>query len=357
MTQRYKYLGVLASILTVLAVYLYWFDEFRALGPVLVSLFITASLALRGHQTLRGFSFGLLIFASVTISMYYPSYFITWGDFELKSLIVPLLQLIMFGMGTSLSIKDFAEVSKNPKAVLIGLGCQFTIMPLIGFSLASLFDFPPAIAAGIILIGSSPSGLASNVMCYIGKANLALSVTLTAVATLLAPFITPILMKFLGGQLIPIDVWAMMWGITKIVIIPIVGGLIFNKIFHGKTAWLDKAMPMLSMGGIVFIISIITAAGRDNLLTMGLMLVLLGFIHNMSGYFFGYWGCRLFGMDEKSCRTIAFEVGMQNAGLASGIATEMGKVATLGLAPAIFGPMMNITGSSLATWWRDRPTE
>ncbi len=357
MTQKYKYLGAIASILTLVAAYLYWFENFRALGPVLVAVFVTAALALRGHKTLRGFSFGLLIFASVTIAMYYPAYFVSWGDFKLKALIVPLLQLIMFGMGTSLSIKDFAEVTKSPKAVFIGLACQFTIMPIVGFSLANVFNFPPEIAAGIILIGSSPSGLASNVMCYIGRANLALSVTLTSVATLLAPLLTPILMKFLGGQLIPIDVWAMMWGITKMVIIPIIAGLIFNKILHGKTQWLDKAMPLVSMGGIVFIISIITAAGRDNLMTMGLLLVVLGLAHNLSGYFFGYWGCRLFGLDEKSCRTIAFEVGMQNAGLASGIASEMGKVATLGLAPAIFGPMMNITGSSLATWWRDRPTD
>ncbi len=357
MTNKYKYLGLAAFLLALVSVYLYISEEYATLGPVLVAFFITTSMALRGHQTLRGFSFGLLIFASVTIAMYFPSYFVSWGTFQLKSLIVPLLQIIMFGMGTSLSVKDFAEVSKNPKAVFIGLGCQFTVMPLVGFSLAMLFDFPPEIAAGIVLIGSSPSGLASNVMCYIGKANLALSVTLTAVATLLAPLVTPLLMKFLGGQLIPIDVLAMMWGITKMVILPIIGGLIFNKIFHGKTKWLDKAMPLLSMGGIVFIISIITASGRDNLLTMGLLLVLLGFIHNISGYFFGYWGCRLFRMDERSCRTIAFEVGMQNAGLASGIASEMGKVATLGLASAIFGPMMNITGSSLATWWRDRPTE
>jgi len=261
----------------------------------------------------------------------------------------------MFGMGTTMSIRDFGEVVKNPRAVIIGLMCQFTIMPLIGAAIVIIFNFPVEIAAGVILIGSSPSGLASNVMAYIGKANLALSVTLTTVATLLAPLLTPILMKAFGGQLIPIDLWGMMWSITKITILPIAAGLLFNKFFHGKTAWLDKAMPLVSMAGIALIITIITAAGRDNLLAMGAVLILAGLIHNVSGYFLGYWGCRLFRLDEKSCRTIAFEVGMQNAGLASGLASEMGKVATVGLAPAVFGPMMNITGSILASHWHKNP--
>ena len=353
----FKVFLLLGGVFAVLSAVFYFKENYTLLGPFLIASFLSFSIAFRGHSILKGFSFALLIFGAVAVGMFYPSYFTQIGDFQFKSLIVPLLQIIMFGMGTAMSLKDFAVVTKSPRAVFVGLICQFSIMPFLGFGLASLFDFPPEIAAGIILIGSSPSGLASNVMAYIGKANLALSVTLTTVATLLAPLVTPLLMRFLGGQLIPIDVLAMMWGITKMVIIPIVAGLIFNHIFHGKTQWLDKAMPMLSMGGIVLILVIITASGRDNLLTMGLALVLVGFIHNMSGYFLGYWGCRLFRLDERSARTIAFEVGMQNAGLASGIAAELGKVATLGLAPAIFGPMMNITGSSLATWWRDRPIE
>ncbi len=345
----------LSGILGVLALILYFMNYHAALGPVLITFFISLSIGVRHHSTLKGFSFGLLIFAAVTVGLFYPSYFVQIGDFKFKSLIVPLLQIIMFGMGTAMSLKDFAAVTRSPKAVFIGLVLQFTIMPLLGFALAYSFNFPPEIAAGIILIGSSPSGLASNVMAYISKANLALSVTLTTLATLLAPILTPLFMRLLGGQLVPIDVLDMMWDITKMVILPIVAGLIFNRILHGKTEWLDKAMPLLSMGGIVFILLIITAAGRDNLLSMGLLLIVVGFIHNTTGYFLGYWGCRLFKMDEKSCRTISFEVGMQNAGLASGIAAELGKVGTLGLAPAIFGPMMNITGSSLATWWRDRP--
>ncbi len=147
----------------------------------------------------------------------------------------------------------------------------------------------------------------------------------------------------------------MMWSITKIVIIPILAGLTFNRFFHGKFKWLDNAMPVVSMAGIGLIITIITAAGRDSLLTIGFALILASLIHNLTGYFLGYWFCRVLKMDERSCRTIALEVGMQNGGLASGIAKEMGKLATVGLAPAVFGPLMNITGSSLATWWRGRP--
>ena len=261
----------------------------------------------------------------------------------------------MFGMGTAMSFQDFVGVIKMPKAVGIGIVCQFTIMPIVGFSLATLFAFPPEIAAGIVLVGASPSGLASNVMSYIAKANLALSVTLTACATLLAPILTPFIMQKLAGQFVPIDFWAMVWSITKIVLLPIIGGLLFNHFLHGKFKWLDRIMPLISMAGIAFIITIITAAGRDDLLTIGLALVAAAVIHNLLGYLLGYWACKLFKMPPQDCRTIALEVGMQNGGLASGIALEMGKVATVGLAPAIFGPWMNISGSSLATWWRDQP--
>ena len=326
------------------------------IGPALTVFFICLALGVRGWEHLKGFSFTIWIFAAVSVSMFYPEYFKTIGTFELKKLIVPLLQIIMFGMGTAMSLKDFAGVVKMPKAVFVGLICQFTIMPLVGISVATVFGFPPEIAAGIVLVGSSPSGLASNVMAYLSKANLALSVTLTAMATLLAPLMTPVLMKLLAGQLVPIDFWGMMWGIVKIVILPIIAGLIFNKLAHGKASWLDKAMPVVSMVGIAVIITIITADGRDSLLEIGLALILASFLHNMTGYFFGYWGCKLLKMDAKSCRTIALEVGMQNAGLATGIAMQMGKVATIGLAPAVFGPLMNITGSSLATWWRGKPT-
>jgi BASS family bile acid:Na+ symporter len=161
-------------------------------------------------------------------------------------------------------------------------------------------------------------------------------------------------MNMLGGSFVEIHFWAMVWDITKIVIIPIVAGLLFNHFLHGKFSWLDKAMPILSMVGIALILTVMVAAGRDNLLKIGGLLIVATFIHNIAGFFLGYWSGRLLKFPERDCRTIALEVGMQNAGLASGIALTMGKMATVGLAPAIFGPLMNITGSSISSWWHNR---
>ena len=345
---------LLSALFGLMSLYYFITQQATDAGVWLVGFFIFLTLGFRGIPALKGLSFTILIFAAVSISMYFPAPFIELGGVQMKVFIVPLLQIIMFGMGTAMSIKDFYGVIKMPKGVLIGLLCQFTIMPVVGFSLATLFQFPSEIAAGVVLIGSSPSGLASNVMAYLAKANVALSVTLTAIATILAPFMTPLLMKFFAGAFVPIDFWGMMLSIVKIVLLPIALGLIFNHFFHGKTPRLDKAMPVVSMTAIALIITVITAAGRDNLLTIGALLILTAIIHNLLGYFFGYWGCKLFRMKEQDCRTIALEVGMQNGGLASGIALEMGKVATVGLAPAVFGPWMNISGSSLASWWRDK---
>ena len=326
-------------------------------GVPLILFFLTLALGMRVNQRLKGFSFTVLILAAVSLSMFFPQTFNQWGDFQVKKLIVPLLQIIMFGMGTAMSFNDFYGVIKMPKGVLVGLICQFSIMPFLGFILATLFNFPAEIAAGVVLIGSSPSGLASNVMAYLAKANVALSVTLTAVATLVAPIMTPFLMKYFAGAFVPIDFIAMMVSILKMVILPVVLGLVFNHFFHGRTKWLDKAMPLVSMTAITLIIMIITAAGRDSLLSIGALLILTAIIHNLLGYSLGYWSCRVLRMKEQDCRTIALEVGMQNGGLASGIALEMGKVSTVGLAPAVFGPWMNISGSSLATWWRDKDPE
>lgn len=326
-------------------------------GPFVIGGFAALALGCRGYRALQGFAYSVMIIAAVSTALYFPQYFIQAGGFKLAALITPLIQVIMFGMGTSMSVQDFVGVAKTPRAVLIAVACHFSIMPSLGFVLAHLSGFEPEIAAGIVLIGCSPSGMASNVMSYLAKANLALSITITAVTTLLAPVLTPLLMKFLGGAFIEIGMLKMMWDIIKMVMIPIGAGLLFNRIFRGKAKWLHDAMPYVSMAGIAFIIVIITAAGRDSLLNIGPLLIGLVFIHNTFGYLLGYWGGRLFRMEERDCRTIAIEVGMQNGGLASGIAKEMGKIATVGLAPAVFGPLMNITGSILASYWHGKPVD
>jgi BASS family bile acid:Na+ symporter len=324
-------------------------------GWLVVAMFAFLAIGVRAFHRLRGFSFTLCVLAAVSIAMFYPAYITEIHGLNTQRLIVPLLQIIMFGMGTTLSLSDFTRVVKMPRAVLVGLTCQFSIMPVVGSLIARTFGFSPEIAAGVVLIGSVPGGLASNVMTYLAKGNVALSVTLTAVGTLMAPIMTPFLMRVFAGQFIAVEFLAMMMSIIKMVILPIVLALVFNRLARGRAKWLHELMPILSMAGIAVIITVITAAGRDHLLTIGVALVFAVMLHNAAGYLFGYWACRLVGMDQIACRTIAIEVGMQNGGLASGIAAELGKAATLGLAPAVFGPWMNISASVLANWWRDRP--
>tara|TARA_R110002020_G_scaffold37072_1_gene111744 strand:+ start:21199 stop:22290 length:1092 start_codon:yes stop_codon:yes gene_type:complete len=345
---------VLASLLLLVFIVLAVFGHMALSGPLLILFFLVLAFGFQGYGHLKGYVFTAIIFAAVSMAMYYPQYFVQIGNFELTGLITPLIQLIMFGMGTSMSAKDFVAVAKTPKGVLIGVLAQFGIMPFTGYVLAVLSDFPPEIAAGIILIGCSPSGMASNVMAYLAKANLALSLTITSLATLLAPLMTPVLMKVLAGEFIKIDTLAMMWDIVKMIILPIGVGLLFNKLFRGKTFWLNKVMPLVSMVGIALIIVVITAAGRDSLLDIGLLLILIVLVHNLFGYSLGYGVAKVCKLAERDARTIALEVGMQNGGLASGIAHSLGKIATMGLAPAVFGPLMNITGSILASYWHKK---
>lgn len=398
-----------------------YLEKVDTLRPFLIIGFACFAWLAGISEKFKGFAYSLWILTAVCASMTYPLVFSGIGNFEFKLLIVPLLQIIMFGMGSQMSLNDFAGVIKMPKGVIVGVICQFTIMPIMGITVATLFNFPPEIAAGIVLVGSSPSGMASNVMSFIAKANLALSVTLTAFATLLSPLLTPLLMQVFAGQLVEINFWNMMLGIFNMVILPICAGLIFNLFSNGfKTITnaliqmisyvlimflknyiafqttdmgttellggfvldvtlfallpillvftfkffakgdkkiLDKILSFISMLGIGIIITVITAAGRDSLMETGLLLILACLLHNMFGYSLGYGLSKLLKMKEQDCRTIALEVGMQNGGLASGLALEMGKVATVGLAPAVFGPMMNITGSSLASWWRRKSPE
>lgn len=351
----YKIALGLSALLLLIALGMIFTGNIHVAGPLLIGFFLVLAFGFRGYESLKGFAYTTVIFAAVTMALYYPKYFITVGDFKLTGLITPLIQIIMFGMGTSMSAKDFVAVFKTPKGVLIGIIAQFLIMPGMGYLLATTTSFPPEIAAGIVLIGCSPSGLASNVMAFLAKANLALSLTITSIATLLAPILTPLLMKLLAGEFIEIDMLGMMWDIAKMIIIPIGAGLLFNKLLSGKAKWLDDAMPIVSMAGIALIIVVITAAGRDSLLDIGAVLILVVLVHNLFGYTLGYWFARLFKMPERDARTVAIEVGMQNGGLASGIANSLGKIATMGLAPAVFGPLMNITGSILASYWHKRP--
>ncbi len=355
MKKWYRLALLLAMIFFAASALLAFLGRGDEAGLPLSLAFLLLAFGIRIHAFFSGFAFTVILFSAITLAMYYPGMFVQVGSFQLKGLIFPLLQVIMFGMGTTMSLNDFLGVLKMPRAVLLGLVCQFTIMPFLGLGLANVFGFPAEIAAGILLVGCSPSGLSSNVMSFIARANVPLSVTLTAVATLLAPLLTPFLMQQLAGQYIQVDFWKMMADTARMVLLPIGAGLMFNHFLHGKAVWLDRAMPLVSMAGIAIIAMVITANGRDGLLQMGVALIAAAALHNTLGYLLGYLGARVFGMNPRDCRTIAIEVGMQNAGLASGLALTFGKIATVGLAPAVFGPLMNITGSCLATWWRNIP--
>ncbi len=371
---------------------------------------------------MKKYAYTIFIVIAVLVAYFFPQYFIEVGGVKLTTLVLPMLQVIMFGMGTTMTAEDFMGVIRNPKGVFVGLFCQFSIMPFVGFFITLLFNFPPEIAAGIILIGSSPSGLASNVMAYIAKANVPLSITITSCATLLAPFLTPFFMKTLGGGYIDINFWKMMWDITKIVILPIAIGYIINRYYlanrkmpiyigflvmlmiivliNGQKLidtisnlfsmdslslrsfvfrlliqiaviilihfgiknfsvqlkkYLPQILPLISMAGIAYVIMTVTAAGHDALVTVGALLLLAVLIHNLAGFLFGFYLAKLFKLPEQDCRTVAIEVGLQNGGLASGLAIQMGKAATVGLAAALFGPLMNITGSLLASYWSKKP--
>ncbi len=303
---------------------------------------------------MKGLKFSSSIIVAVLVTLIFSDPFLGIGDFKFKALIIPLLQVIMFGMGSTMKISDFAEVLRSPKAVILGVFFQFTIMPFVGWGLTKLFNFPSEIAAGIILVGCMPCGLASNVMSYLAKANVALSLTLTSIATFIAPLLTPLLMKNLAGQLIEIDLMAMVWEISKLIIIPICIGVLYNRLIGARFQWFENALPTISMWSVGAIVVIITANGRDALLAVGPLLVIACLLHNVIGFILGYWGGRVSGLPEQDCRTIAIEVGLQNAGLASGLAMAMGKVGTLGLPAAIFGPVMNINGSALANYWKGK---
>lgn len=301
-----------------------------------------------------GLTFTSAVITCVAAALLYPHLFLTVGGYKLTGLIVPLIQIIMFGMGTTLSLADFARVLALPWAVLVGTLLQFGVMPITGFLLARLFGFEGEVAAGIVLVGASPGGVASNVMTYLAGGNVALSVTMTAVSTLLSPLLTPLAMQTLAGRFVPIDAWAMMISIVQMIILPIVAGLIVNRLLRGQQ-WMPRLLPIVSMTAIATIITIITANSRDQLLAVAGALFAVVVCHNLIGFTLGYWGARLFKLNESDSRTASIEVGLQNAGMASGLAISVLHSTDAGLAAAIFGPWMNAAGSVLASYWRQRP--
>lgn len=312
---------------------------------------------------LRRNAFGIAVLGSAAAAFLFPKAFLSWGDVRLMSLVSPAIQLIMFGMGTTLTFGDFLRVAKCPWGVAVGVVLQFLVMPLVGFLLALAFGFTGELAAGCVLIGSVAGGTASNVITYLAKANVALSVTMTCCSTLLSPFITPLLMKLLAGRFIAIDARAMMISILEIVIVPLVAGGLFRRVFrrwmtaHKVAA--DRALSIVSMVGICFTILALTAPSRDAFKEAGALIILAAVLHNSIGYFGGYSLTRLLGrylpLNEEDARTIAIEVGMQNGGMAGALATDVIKSAVAALPANVFSIWMNFSGSLIANYWSRKP--
>lgn len=295
------------------------------------------------------FAVWVLLFAALAFLM--PSGF-TW----IAPYISILLGVIMFGMGMTLSLGDFKEVLKQPKKVGIGVLAQFTIMPLIAFGLAVGFKLPPEVAAGVILVGCCPGGTSSNVMTYLAKGNIALSVAITSCTTLLAPFVTPALILLLASKWLPVSAGDMFWSVVKVVLIPIILGLVVKMLFNKQVEKSVQVLPLVSVVAIVAIVAAVVSGNQQKIAEIGLLILLVVILHNTLGYLLGFWVARLLKLDYSDQKAVAIEVGMQNSGLGATLAAA--HFSPLAAVPsAIFSVWHNISGSLLATWWSKKSSK
>ena len=279
------------------------------------------------------------------------SYYIPSGLSKLTFLIEPALIIIMFGMGMTLNLSDFREILVRPREIALGTCLQYMVMPLLGFLLSILFKLSPELSAGVILLGSCPGGTASNVISYLAKGDVALSVTLTSVSTLLAPLLTPVMTYLYAGRFIPVPVTGLFLSALELVIIPVIIGLFIRKLLKDKIELISEFLPSVSAIAIIFIVGVIVASSQNAISQIGLSLAVIIVLHNFLGLALGYTLARLLGMDRKRARTVSIEVGMQNSGLGVVLAkSHFGLLAAL--PSAMFSVWHNISGSVLALWWR-----
>lgn len=261
------------------------------------------------------------------------------------------LGVIMFGMGMTLTGADFARVLRRPRAVVAGILAQFIIMPSVAYALVKLFHLGPELAIGVLLVGCSPGGTASNVVSYLAKADVALSVTLTACTTILGIVVTPLLVKILGDQYLPVDGYALFRDVLQIILVPVVAGLLVRRYFTRIVSRLEPVFPLVSVLGICAIIACVVALSADKIGGLVGVVGLVVVLHNSLGLLFGYTAGKLLRLPESACRTIAIEVGMQNSGLAASLATQHFP-ALAAIPAALFSVVQNVTGSILATVFR-----
>ena len=293
--------------------------------------------------------FMVWVIALAVIAYYAPSGF-TW----IAPYISLLLGIIMFGMGLTLKAKDFAIVFKKPIPVIIGILAQYIIMPVVAFALAKLLNLSPELAAGLVLVGACPGGTASNVMVYLAKGDVPLSVAMTSCSTLLAPILTPLVLLLFAGEWIPVDAGSMFLSIVQVIIIPIVLGILINYFLPKAVEKSTEALPLVSVVAIVTIVAAVVSGNRDTIATTGALLFVAVILHNVFGLLFGYLVGALTGLDVTQRRAISIEVGMQNSGLGASLATTYFSPATA-LPSAVFSVWHNISGPLLATIWSQKP--
>ncbi len=270
--------------------------------------------------------------------------------------VTALLTLIMLSMGVTLSIADFRRVFTRPAPVIAGIVLHYLVMPLAAWALAKILRMPPDLTAGMVLVGSVASGTASNVMIYLARGDVALSVTISALSTLVGVFATPLLTRLYVDASIAVDVHGMLMSILQIVALPIVVGLIVNHLLRRAVNAIEPYLPIVSMVAILLIISAVVAGTRNSIASVGMIVMVGVVLHNAIGLLGGYWGGRLLGFDEAVCRTLAIEVGMQNSGLAA----TLGKLYFTPIAAlpgALFSVWHNLSGSLLAGYWAGRPAK
>jgi bile acid:Na+ symporter, BASS family len=300
-------------------------------------------------STIAGKYFAVWVICMAVIAYLLPDPFLVFGSY-----ITILLGVVMFGMGLTLKGTDFNLIFKNPLPVIIGVCAQFIIMPLGAFGIAYLLNLPPELAAGLVLLGSVPGGTASNVMVYLAKGNLPLSIAMTSFSTLLAPLATPFILLLLAGQWMPVDAKAMILSIVQVIIVPIVLGLLIRRFMPKLVEKGTTVIPLISVLAIIIIVAAVVAGNVANIASAGLLTFAAVALHNGLGLLLGYLAAAAMRLDESTRRAISIEVGMQNSGLGVALATaHFGPLAAL---PSVAGAVWhNISGPILATYWSKKP--
>lgn len=295
-------------------------------------------------------TFALWVIVFAALALWQPKFFV-W----LKAYIPWILGIIMLGMGMTMTVDDFKGVLQSPKAVLIGVVAQFVVMPGLAYVLCKLFNLPPEIAVGVILVGCCPGGTASNVITYMAKGNVALSVACTSVSTLLAPVLTPAIFYLLASQWLKIDAASMFISILQVVLLPIVIGLILRTWLKRQVESYIQVMPLVSVIAIVAIVAAIIGGSKAAILQSGLLILAVVILHNGFGYLLGFTAARFFKLPYADSKAIAVEVGMQNSGLGVALAAVHFAASPITAVPsAIFSLWHNISGPALATYWASK---